>query len=126
MKKNEIVNRLTSMLELAKAPEIKEQISGLIADLSTSPAGERTHVSRIVHVHERTLDPAKKYPRQMIACHDILLGLEKAELTLDEVKAAIGEKAEVLATRQDPYRIYAFYQKAMEDEGWIGREKVTA
>jgi hypothetical protein len=123
MKKNEIVNRLTSMLELAKAPEIKEQISALIADLGTTEVEDKGKLAYFVHVHERVMDPAHKYPRQMLACYDILAELGKTELTLAEVKDAIGANAERLQTRQDPYRIYAFYQKRMEDEGWIGREK---
>ena len=126
MKRNEIVDRLNTMLELTKAPEIKEQISSLIADLSTATRESGTRIARFVHVNERVLDPAHKYPKQMIACHDILLALGKPVLTLDEVKSAIGENAEVLATKQDPYRIYAFYQKRMEEDGWIGREKVDA
>lgn len=126
MKRNEIVDRLTTTLELTKAPEIRERIVELIADLSTSTREAGVRIARFVHVNERVLDPNHKYPKQMIACHDILSALGKPVLTLDEVKSAIGENAEVLATKQDPYRIYAFYQKRMEEEGWLSREKVEA
>lgn len=126
MKKNEIVDRLTSMLELAKAPEIKEQIQTLITDLNSAGELAKGKITRFVQVHERVLDPTHKYPRQMLVCYDALAAVGKAELTLEEVKEAIGAKAAELQTRQDPYRIYAFYQGRMVEEGWISKEKVTA
>jgi hypothetical protein len=123
MKKAEIVNRMKSILELPHK-EQKTEWEQLFTDMeAANDVEDKGKLAYFVHVNERVMDPAKKYPRQMIACHDILLGLEKADLTLAEVKEAIGAKAELLQTRQDPYRIYAFYQKAMADEGWIGREK---
>jgi hypothetical protein len=64
-----------------------------------------------------------KYPKQMLECYQIIAELEKPELTLKEIQDAIGVSAERLGTRQDPYRIYTFYQKRMADEGWIERDK---
>lgn len=123
MKKQEIVTRLTSMLELAKAPEIKSEIQALIDELGTSAVEDKGKLTYFVQVNERKLDPAMKYPKQMLTCYDIVKELGKDELTLAEIKDAVGASAERLGTRQDPYRIYAFYQKRMADEGWIGREK---
>ena len=124
MKRNELIQALNEMKEMTRANMV-EKIDQLVAELTTSTES-KAKIARFVHVRERVLDPACKYPRQMIACHEILESLGKETLTLDEVKAAIGENAEKLNTRQDPYRIYGFYQKPMEEAGWIAREKVSA
>lgn len=125
MKRNEIVNELIRISELAKAAEIKTELCSLIGTLRATAGGAPAGgLACFVHVNARVLDPTHTYPRQMLACHDVLVELGKDELTLAEVKDAIGANADKLATRQDPYRIYAFYQKRMEDEGWISRSKV--
>jgi hypothetical protein len=123
MKKTEIVSRLTAMLDIAKAPEIKECISVLIADLATAEPDDKGKLTYFVTVQERKLDPLQKYPKQMIEAHQILVETGKETLTMAEIKELMGKSAERLGTRQDPMSIYAFYQKRMGDEGWIGRAK---
>lgn len=123
MKKQEIVNELVRISELSKAAEIKAEIAVLIEALSTAPETDKGKLTYKVTVNEQVLDPAHKYPKQMLECYKIIKELDKEELTLAEIKDAIGVSAERLGTRQDPYRIYAFYQKRMADEGWIGRAK---
>jgi hypothetical protein len=124
MKKQEIVNRLSAMLELNKAPEIKTQIESLIADLNLTEETEgKLHY--FVTVQEMKIDPAQKYPRQMIECHKILSEAGKVGETLsrDEVLKLIEAHAERLQTRQTAERIYSFYQKRMEEDGWLIRSK---
>lgn len=125
MKKSELISRLESMLELSKAPEIKEQLTQLINDLGPSTPEEKGKLTYYVKVNEAIIDPAVKYPRQMLECHKILLESVEPGTLLErkEILALIGEKAERLNTRQTPERIYAFYQKRMEDEGWLERAK---
>lgn len=126
MKKNDIIARLASMRELTKAIEIHAEIDALIADLGPAHIAEEGKLAYFVTVNERKLDPAQKYPRQMIECHKILEENVELGKTLDRARILelIGENAERLNTRQSPERIYAFYQKRMEDEGWLTRSKV--
>jgi len=128
MKNTQIVQIIGEAIALKKADEIKEALCALIVLLEQEP--EPVSNGRLVYrvrVNERVIDPTHKYPKQMLACWDIVHGActpdAEPVLTLEQVKAAIGENAEILQTKQDPYRIYAFYQKRMEDEGWISREK---
>lgn len=125
MKKSDIIARLASMQELAKAVEIKEQISQLIADLGPATETPEGKLAYFVTVNERILDPNVKYPKQMLTCHEILVEAELVGKTVDraEILKLIGEKAERLNTRQTPERIYAFYQKRMEEDGWLTRNK---
>lgn len=124
MKKNELLIRLNAMVALEdNSVDILTALQELIDDIGTTEVEDKGKLTYFVKVNERKLDPAMKYPKQMLLCYDIIAELEKPELTLAEIKEAIGVSAERLGTRQDPYRIYAFYQKRMSDEGWIGREK---
>jgi ABC-type phosphate/phosphonate transport system ATPase subunit len=124
MKKHEIALRLESMLALDPdtSVDVMTAIQELMDDLKTASVEDKGKLVYFVTVNEKKLDPAVKYPKQMIICHDILSELEKPELTLKEVQEVFKDAAERLGTRQDPYRIYAFYQKRMADEGWIERE----
>lgn len=121
MKKQQIVDELTRIVALDKAAQIKPEIQALIDQLNASTEPDKGKLTYYVEVGERKMDPAKKYPRQMIAVHDILVKAGLPKLTLDEIKALMGEHAAELQTKQDPMRIYAFYQKPMADEGWIAR-----
>lgn len=125
MKKTDIIARLTSMRELTKATEIHASIDALIAELGPVSTVEEGKLACFVTVNERKLDPAQKYPRQMIECHQILAENVELGKTLDRARILelIGEHADRLNTRQSPERIYAFYQKRMEDEGWLTRSK---
>lgn len=125
MKKAEIIARLEKMAELTKAAEIKDEITQLIADLGPAAVVEEGKLTYFVTVNEAKMDPAQKYPRQMIECHKILTDNGKLgeKMTRTEILALIGEHSDRLNTRQTPERIYAFYQKRMEEEGWLVREK---
>lgn len=125
MKKHDIIERLSAMAELTKAAEIKEQIHALIADLGPAQVADTGKLKYFVTVNDRVVDPAMKYPKQMITCHEILVEAGKVGETLEraEILSLIGEKADLLNTRQTPERIYAFYQKRMEQEGWLTRAK---
>ena len=122
MKKTELIDRLSKAKELNKA-ELAKELDSLIEELQSS-GPDNGKVAHFVHIHEKVTDPAKKYPRQMLVCFDALAKAEKPTMTLDEVKAAIGEAKEELQTRQDPYNVFAFYQGRMVEEGWITKEKV--
>lgn len=124
MKKQDIITRLADIKEMSKS-EYQAGLSQLIADLGPASIVEEGKLTYFVQINERVLDPAQKYPKQMLTCHEILT--EHAgvgtRLTRAEVLEHIGNHAELLNTRQTPERIYAFYQKRMEDEGWLTREK---
>lgn len=113
------------MLESTKAPEIKEQITALITDLGPAQVADTGKLKYFVTVNTRVLDPAMKYPKQMLTCHEILTTAVEPGTVLEraQILELIGEKADLLNTRQTPERIYAFYQKRMEDEGWLTRAK---
>lgn len=126
MKRNEIVSQLEQIATIKKHSEMLAAVNALKSTLESAPTDTEGRITHYVHVNARVLDPTHTYPTQMVACHDVLLGIGRAKCTLAEVKSAIGANADALKTRQDPYRIYAFYQKRMEEEGWLKREAVRA
>lgn len=119
MKKNELLNKLEELNESLKSAEL----ASLIEEIRPVGVSDGTKLHYFVTVNEQVLDPAVKYPRQMLTCYDILASaLPIGEpVEREEVMRLIGEQADKLNTRQSPDRIYAFYQKRMEDEGWISR-----
>jgi hypothetical protein len=125
MKKTQLIERLNEILTIAdmEAEGVAAEIRAFIDELDTAAVEDKGKLTYFIRVHEQTLDPAMKYPKQMLECYQIIAELEKPELTLKEIQDAIGVSAERLGTRQDPYRIYTFYQKRMADEGWIERDK---
>lgn len=125
MKKADIIARLTSMRELTKATEIHAAIDALVSDMGPITEVAEGKLAYFVTVNEKKLDPAKKYPKQMLTCHQILedAGLVGQTVERSKIMALIGEHADLLNTRQSPDRIYSFYQKPMEDEGWLTRAK---
>lgn len=123
MKKNEIVSALQAMAAMNKA-DMSAAIEQLIVDLGPATTADPGKLVYFVTINDKVLDPAMKYPKQMLTCHDIIH--EKAAgktVSRSEILGWIGEEAEKLNTKQTPERIYAFYQKRMEDEGWLTRAK---
>lgn len=127
MKKAELVAKLNEIAALDNA-DIRAALAAFIDQIGPVAEVAEGKVQYLVKINERVIDPAVKYPRQMIECHQILLdaGLVGTEVDRAEVIRLINEHADRLATRQSPERIYAFYQKRMEDECWIERVKVRA
>jgi hypothetical protein len=124
MKTTQIVQRINEIAGLTKTADMKSAMEALATELASMP--EPTSKGKLEHrvcIGEAKQDPNCKYPRQMIEVHKILTELGKPVITLAEVRAAMGENVARLVTKQDPYRIFAFYQKRMEDEGWLTREK---
>ena len=121
MKKQELISRL----ETINANLNNDELTALIEQIRPANVSDGTKLHYFITVKERELDEAVKYPRQMLTCYDILAeNLEIGEtISREEVMKLIGENAEKLNTKQSPERIYAFYQKRMEDEGWIERTK---
>lgn len=116
MKKAEIVKRIEQI-----AQEIENvELTQLLSELNKKEVKTKKHY--YVHVRERVLEANVKYPYQMIELHKILEEQEKETMELAEIKELMAENAERLKTKQDPYRIYAYYQARMENEGWIERE----
>jgi len=123
MKRHEIVSALQSMTAMNKS-EMTAAIEALIADLGPATTADAGKLVYFVTINDKIVDPAMKYPKQMLTCHDIIH--EKAAgktVSRAEILGWIGEEAEKLNTKQTPERIYAFYQKRMEDEGWLTRAK---
>ena len=130
MKKADIIARLTTMRELTKAVEVHAAIDQLVADLGPATETSEGKLHYYVEVKQQIIDPAVKYPKQMLTCYTIIkdkFGLDKP-VERKQIIDAINERSDELNTRQSPERIYAFYQKRMEEEGWVERakERVTA
>ena len=116
MKKAEIIARIN---EIAQSQEIDE-LTQLVEELNKAPE-PRTKKKYFIKVNERVIEENVKYPFQMIELHKILEEIGEEDIALAEVKEIMSENSDRLKTKQDPYRIYAYYQKRMEDEGWIER-----
>lgn len=126
MKRNEIVVELNKINELTKAGDMHTALTDLITRLNTAkdtPEGKLVHY---VHVREAKQEANVKYPTQLLQVHAALWGASEQgarALTREEcVKAC--EDAGTIVTRQSIERIFAFYQKRMEDDGWISRETI--
>ena len=126
MKRNEIIARLQTATEATKLVDCKELLSSLIAELQSTTEPDKGKLVYTVQIHKMVQNPACKYPLQMVQCHNALWSASAEgtiRLTRKECVEAI-EKSGTVVTRQSIDRIYAFYQKRMEDEGWIGRETI--
>lgn len=124
MKKSELLARLEAMETMSKA-DIIEQIAKLKIELGPVTTAEPGKIVYFVELGEKKLDPNQKYPKQMLTCYDLIAKEIKVgeRVTRAKILELIGNGAEELNTRQSPERIYAFYQKRMEDEGWLKREQ---
>lgn len=124
MKKNELICRLEEL-----GGEIKsDKLAALIEQARPQSTDDGTRLHHYVVVADRKMNPLVKYPKQMVVVHDILVADAGVGTRITRKDARVLIEAGVadgrLQTRQDPDRIYAFYQKRMEDEGWLTREKI--
>lgn len=125
MKRNEIVAELTKIADM-KSADAKVALADIIARLTTAAPDDAGKLVHYLHVMPAVCEPNVKYPTQMLQCHAAIYaasGEGTTRITRSQAIAAC-ENAGTIVTRQSIERIFAFYQKRMEDECWIKREVV--
>lgn len=119
MKKIELHNELLEIVNLSKSDMI-ERIKELAESVKPKTVARGPKKQMFVRVHELNIDPSIKYPNQMLKLHKVLSRVCIEDMPLADVKKRMDEKpvyAKLLKTRQNPSRIYAWYQKRLMEEG---------
>lgn len=104
MKRIEIVNMLQELIDQKKVN--KAELEKVIEAIRPKVAEKKEDTTRKYHFTK--VDLGSKIPPQMEEC--LKIGLENDGKTEDELKEVFAKCGERLKTRQDPWRIFAYYR----------------
>lgn len=129
MKKQDIATRISNIIE-SFGEDSKQDLKALteLHEKLTSSNEKTTRTAWFVTINEvdwDSIEADQKVPKQMRICHELLINEFNSETTLEikGIREFFADKVEELGTKQDPYRIYAYYQKPLAECGAITREK---